>query len=109
MVKPTNITLTFKEHKERNMTTIKQVYNARIVNRSSQRGFRTKMQHLINLFEQDMYIHCHRTNDTSEVVHNIFWTHPDVVRMINAFNMMFSMDSTYKTNIYRQPLLEIMV
>ena len=36
-----------------------------------------------------------------------FWTHPDVVKMINAFNTVFLMDNTYKTKRYRLPLLEI--
>jgi len=46
-------------------------------------------------------------NDTSEVVRDIFWTHPDAVKMINALNIVFLMDNTYKANIYRLPLLEI--
>ena len=47
-----------------------------------------------------------KMNDTSEVVHDIFWTHSDAVKMINAFNIMFLMDNTYKTNIYRLPIIE---
>ena len=46
-------------------------------------------------------------NDTSEVICDIFWTHHDVVKMINAFKIMFLMDITYKTNRYKLPLLEI--
>jgi len=46
-------------------------------------------------------------NDTSEVVHNIFWTHPNAVKIINAFNIVFLMDNTYKTNRYRLLLLDI--
>ena len=42
-----------------------------------------------------------------EVVGDIFWTHPDAVKLLNAFNIVFSMDSTYKANKYRLPLLEI--
>ena len=38
---------------------------------------------------------------------DIFWTHPDSVKLLNAFNIVLLMDSTYKTNIYRLPLLEI--
>jgi len=66
-----------------------------------------EMQHLMNLLERDMYIYWHRMNDTSEIARNIFWTHPDVVKMISAFNIVFLMDNTYKTNKYRLPLLEI--
>jgi len=56
---------------------IKQVYNVRTMYRSSRRGSMMKMQHLMNLLEWDMYIRWHRMNDTSEVVHDIFWTHHD--------------------------------
>ena len=57
------------------------------------------------LLECDRYIHWHVMND--EVVCNIFWTQPDVVKLLNAFNIVFYMDNTYKTNRYRLPLLEI--
>jgi len=64
------------------------------------------MQHLMYLLECDMYIHWHVMND-EEVVCNIFWTQPDVVKLLNAFNIVFFIDNTYKTNRYRLPLLEI--
>ena len=65
------------------------------------------MQHLMNLLERDMYIHWHIMNDTSEVVRDIFWMHPDIVKMINPYNIVFLKGNTYKTNRYRLPLLEI--
>jgi len=37
----------------------------------------------------------------------IFWTHPDAIKLLNAFNIVFFMNSTYKTNKYRLPLFEI--
>jgi len=42
-----------------------------------------------------------------EVVHDIFWTHPDTVKLLNSFIIVLFMDSIYKTNKYRLPLLEI--
>ena len=57
MVNIRNILFTFKEHNERNLTVIKQVYNARTLYHSSQRGCKMEMQHLMNLLERDMYIH----------------------------------------------------
>ena len=69
-------------------------------------GLRIEMQHLMYLLERDMYIHWHVAND-EEVARDIFWAHLDVVKLLNAFNILFFMDSTYKTNIYRLPLLEI--
>ncbi|KAI5392686.1 hypothetical protein KIW84_060021 [Lathyrus oleraceus] len=46
-------------------------------------------------------------HDDSEVVREIFWAHPDSVKLLNIFPIVLVMDSTYKTNKYRQPLFEI--
>jgi len=50
-IKPRNILLTMKERNEKNVTTIKQVYNAMTVHRRSQRGHKTEMQQLMLLLE----------------------------------------------------------
>ncbi|KAH1222203.1 Protein FAR1-RELATED SEQUENCE 5 [Glycine max] len=98
IVKPRNILLTLKEHNANNCTTIKQIYNARSAYCSSIRGSDTEMQHLMKLLEWDQYIHWQRLKD-EDVVRDIFWCHPDAVKLINAYN-------TYKTNGYRLPLLD---
>ncbi|KAL5138305.1 Protein FAR1-RELATED SEQUENCE 5 [Glycine soja] len=93
MVKPRNILLMLKEHNVNSCTTIKQIYNAISAYRSSIRGSDTEMQHLIKLKIED-------------VVCDIFWCHPDAVKLCNACNLVFLIDSTYKTNMYRLPLLD---
>ena len=40
------------------------------------------------------------------MVCNMFWCHPDAVKLCNACNLVFLIDSTYKTNRYRLPLLD---
>ncbi|KAH1233275.1 Protein FAR1-RELATED SEQUENCE 5 [Glycine max] len=105
MVKPKNILLTLKEHNADSCTTIKQIYNARSAYRSSIRGANTEMQHLMKLLERDQYIHWHRLKD-EVVVHDLFWCHPDAVKLCNACHLVFFIDSTYKTNRYRLPLLD---
>jgi len=57
MVKPRNILLTSKDRNANSCTTIKQIYNARSVYRSSIRGSDIEMQHLMKLLERDQYIH----------------------------------------------------
>ncbi|XP_047170166.1 uncharacterized protein LOC124838575 [Vigna umbellata] len=47
LVKSSNILLTLKEHNEDNVTTIKQIYNARYTYKRSLKGSRTEMQHLM--------------------------------------------------------------
>ncbi|KAH1211007.1 Protein FAR1-RELATED SEQUENCE 6 [Glycine max] len=105
MVKPRNIPLTLNKHNANSCTTIKQIYNARSAYRSSIRGSDTRMQHLIKLLEQDQYIHWHRLKD-EDVVRDIFWCHPDAVKLGNTCNLVFLIDSTYKTKRYKLPLLD---
>ncbi|KAH1194130.1 Protein FAR1-RELATED SEQUENCE 5 [Glycine max] len=105
MVKPRNILLTLKEHNANNYTTIKQIYNARSAFRSSIRGSDLEMQHLMKLLEHDQYIHWHRIKN-EDVVRDIFWCHPDSVKLVNACNLVFLIDNTYKTNRYKLPLLD---
>ncbi|KAH1229382.1 PKS-NRPS hybrid synthetase [Glycine max] len=105
-VKPRNILLTLKEHNSSSCTTIKQIYNARSAYRSSIRGDDSEMQHLMRLLERDQYIHWHRLKD-EDVVCDLFWCHPDAVKLCNACHLVFLIDSTYKTNRYRLPLLDI--
>ncbi|KAH1251876.1 hypothetical protein GmHk_05G014646 [Glycine max] len=33
-----------------------------------------------------------------DVVHDIFWSHPHAVKLTNAYNLVFLIDSTYKIN-----------
>ncbi|KAH1257494.1 Protein FAR1-RELATED SEQUENCE 5 [Glycine max] len=106
MVKPRNILLTLKEHNANSCTTIKQIYNARSAFRSSIRGSNLEMQHLMKFLERDQYIYWHRIKD-EDVVRDIFWCHPDSVKLVNACNLVFLIDNTYKTNRHRLSLLDL--
>ncbi|KAH1242295.1 PKS-NRPS hybrid synthetase [Glycine max] len=103
---PINILLTLKEHNANSYTTIKQIYNARHAYRSSIRGSNTEMQQLMMLFDRDKYIHRHRMKDEN-VVRDLFWSHPDAVKLTNSYNLVFLIGSTYKTNRYKLSLLDI--
>jgi len=105
MVKPRNIMLTLKQHNANSCSTIKHIYNTRSAFRSSIRGSNLEMQHLMKLFECDQYIHWHRIKD-EDMVRDIFWCHPDAVKLVNACNLVFLINNTYKTNRYRLPLLD---
>ncbi|KAL5137330.1 putative protein FAR1-RELATED SEQUENCE 10 [Glycine soja] len=105
MVKPKNILLTLKEHNANSCTTIKQIYNARSAYCSSIKGADTEIQHQMKLLERDQYIHWHRLKD-EVLVRDLFWCHPDAVKLCNACHLVFFIDSTYKTNRYRLLLLD---
>ena len=83
MVKPRNIMLTLKEHNDNNYTTIKQIYNVIHACCSSIRGSNTEMQQLMMLLDRDQYIHWHRLKDDN-VVCDLFWSHPDAVKLTNS-------------------------
>ena len=104
MVKPRNILLTLKEHNANSYTTIKQIYNASAYH-SSIRGSDIEMQQLMKLLERDQYIHWHRLKD-ADVVRDVFECHLEAVKLCNACNLVFLIDSTYKTNKYRLPFLD---
>ena len=46
------------------------------------------MQQHMNLLKHDQYIHWHRLKD-EDVVRDIFWSHPDVVKLTNVCNLIF--------------------
>ncbi|KAK7367097.1 hypothetical protein VNO80_09106 [Phaseolus coccineus] len=105
MVEPRNILLTLKDHN--NETTIRHIYNARQAYRSSQKGPRTEMQNLQKLLEYDQYVYWNRKVDGSDAISDIFWTHPDAIKLLSSFHIVLLLDNTYKVNRYRLPLLEI--
>lgn len=88
------------------MTTLKQLYNARYRYKRLVRGSMTESQQLMVMLERDHYIHFSRCVDE---VSDLFWTHPDVVKLLNSFNIVFLMDNTYKTNKYRLHCLRSLV
>jgi len=42
----------------------------------------------MKLLKRDQYIHWHRLKD-EDVVRDIFWCHPDAVKLCNACNLVF--------------------
>src|SRR4030043_1473182 len=47
-----------------------------------------------------------RNYANSQNVKDIFWAHPESIKVFNTFPTVLIMDSTYKTNKYCLPLLE---
>jgi len=75
--------------------------------RKSVRGDRTEMQQLMMLLKRDMYVHWSRFEEGTNVVQDLFWTHTDLVKLLNAFNTVLMMENMYKTIRYRMPLFEV--
>jgi len=106
-VKPKNILTNLKKKRKESMTNIKQVYNERHKFKKAKRGDLTEMQYLISKLEENGYVYYIREKCESKTVQDIFWTHPTSVKLFNNFPTVLVMDFTYKTNLYRMPLFEI--
>jgi len=64
------------------------------------------MQHLLkSLVDNDYVYYCRKYVD-SDYVSDVFWAHPNSAKLFNTFSTVLVLDSTYKTNKYRLPLLE---
>lgn len=57
--------------------------------------------------EDEDYVLRYKVCEDKVIVRDIFWSHPDSVKLFNNFPTVLIIDSTYKTNKYKLPLLEI--
>jgi len=64
------------------------------------------MQHLLKSLVDNGYVyHCRKYHDSDDVS-DVFWAHPNSIKLFNMFSTVLVLDSTYKTNKYRLLLLE---
>ena len=96
-----------RAHNPRCLSKIRQVYNGKYAYHKSKRGPLTEMQHLMRMMEDYRYAHWTRVEEDTKVVKAIFWSHPISTQLFNQFPTVVLIDSTYKTNRYRIPLLEM--
>lgn len=107
MVQPKNILVTLKFKRPENISNIKQVYNIRALNNKAFTGDKTKMQQLLKLLDDNNYVSRYRPCEDGVTVRDIFWTHPNSIKLFNMFPIMLTIDSTYNTNKYMLLLLKI--
>lgn len=103
-VAPKNILACLKQKRPESVSNIKQVYNVCYRNNMGRRGPRTEMQQLLN---ESHYVSRYKFCEDKVIVHDIFRTHPKSINLFNTFLIALIIYSTYKTNKYRLPLLEI--
>jgi len=106
-VKPKNILTNLKKKRQESITNIKQVYNKRHKFKKAKGGDLTEMQFLISKLEEKGYVYFIREKCVGQTLQDIFWTRPTSVKLFNNFLTVLIMNSTYKTNLYRMPLFEI--
>src|ERR1044072_2736902 len=106
-VKPGLMLTSLKVKNSSSLTTIHQIYSASKRYKKTKRGSATEMQYLMQMLEGDKYVYWHTKDDETLVVKNIFWAHPRAIELFNLFPTIVLIDSTYKTNRYGFPLLEM--
>lgn len=66
-----------------------------------------EMIQLLKLLDVDHYVFRYKVCDDKVIVRDIIWTHHDSIKLLITFCIVLIIDSTYKTNKYRLPLMEI--
>ncbi|XP_050889882.1 protein FAR-RED ELONGATED HYPOCOTYL 3-like [Lathyrus oleraceus] len=107
LVQSKNIFATLKWKRPKNISNIKQVYNIRYLTNKGLMVDRNEMQQLLKLLDDNSYMSRYRTYEDGVTVRDIFWTHPDSIKVFNMFPTVLILNSTYKINKYRLPLLEM--
>ena len=107
LVAPKNIMTMLKGRNPDSKTNMKQIYNARQRFKTDVRGELSELQHLLKCCETHKYFHKCRTIGDSTTIQDIFWAHPESIKLFNTFPTVLMMDSTYKTNKYKMSLFEI--
>ena len=89
------------------MTNIKLVYNESQQIWKSNRCDKKALQYLISKLEEHNYVYFSRTQSESTTIEDIFWAHPTSVKLFNNFPTVLVIYSTYKINMYKMPMFEI--
>ncbi|XP_045794240.1 protein FAR1-RELATED SEQUENCE 5-like [Trifolium pratense] len=98
LVAPKNILSTLRGRNPDIKTSMKQIYNVRQRLKKDARGEMSELQQLMKLCENNKYFHKCRTIGDSTTIQDIFWAHPESVKLLNTFPTVLVLDSTYKTN-----------
>ena len=65
------------------------------------------MQQQMNKLSEHAYIEVHRSCPDTDTVKDILWARPASIELLHAFLHELIIDCTYKNNMYRVPLIEI--
>ncbi|XP_074301176.1 uncharacterized protein LOC141632532 [Silene latifolia] len=84
-----------------------QIYNEKRKIRQEVGGERNTAQHMWALAVQAKYVHWNESNpETKQITHG-FMAHFDSVKLFRAYPYVVIIDSTYNTNIYKNPVIEM--
>ncbi|KAK2418954.1 protein FAR1-RELATED SEQUENCE [Trifolium repens] len=107
-VAPRNIVLDLKRQNPDSAVDANQIYKKKNMLQKQGRGPIREMQHLMQWLDNAKYVTCNRRRDDgSDVLSDIFWAHPESIKLLNLFPIVLVIDCTYKTNKYGQQLLQV--
>ncbi|XP_074277499.1 protein FAR1-RELATED SEQUENCE 5-like [Silene latifolia] len=92
---------------EKPQTSSTQLYNETRKIRQKVRGERNIAQQMFALAVEAKYAHLHEINSEKKEISHIFMAHPDSVKLFRAYSYAVILDSTYKTNMYKNSLIEM--
>ncbi|XP_058765474.1 uncharacterized protein LOC131638966 [Vicia villosa] len=84
-VAPRNILADLKRKKPDNVSNIKQVYNERHNLKVLKMGPWSEMQQLLKILGDNKYVSSFRTSEDKVTMRDIFWTHPESIKLFNTF------------------------
>ncbi|XP_074266996.1 protein FAR1-RELATED SEQUENCE 5-like [Silene latifolia] len=85
----------------------RQIYNRSQKVRAEERDGRNPAQQMLALTVQHKYVHYWVTDQETDELTHVFMAHPEAVEMFRSYYYVVLIDSTYKTNLYRLPLVEM--
>ena len=106
-VKPRDILSTLKEQDVNNASSLRTVYNARVRNQKTIQAGNTPMQLVFSLLQVNGYDFEYRTNSSTNELEELYFVHPISLMMWRAFPHVLLMDTTYKTNRYMLPFMNL--
>lgn len=90
-----------------NVSSARTFYNARAkIKREGQCG-ETPMQVLFGVLEKHHYLYDTFVDEETNTVEAVFFVHPTSYTLWRAFPQVLMIDSTYKTNQYRMPFIQM--
>ncbi|KAK9674405.1 hypothetical protein RND81_12G230300 [Saponaria officinalis] len=92
---------------EKPRSAIKQLYNIGSKIRSEMRAGRNPAQHMLASATEAGYVQYREINSETAQLTHIFMAHPKAIRMYRSYKFVVGIDSTYNTNTYKFPLVEM--
>ena len=90
-----------------NVSNTKTIHNFLAGLKFKERDGRNPIQELFNLLDRHRYTFYYNMNPSTHCLENLFFAHPDSIRMFKAFPDVLLMDCTYRTNRFNMSFLEV--